>query len=83
MTVDDTRQLVRTVDARLGEALEQASATLETLEAFAGQDSLFRRELGDTLNELSGAARSIRRLADYLETHPETLLRGKSRPGGN
>jgi paraquat-inducible protein B len=83
MTAAEAQQLLQTVDASLGEALQQASATLETVQSFAGQDSQFQRELGDTLNELSGAARAIRRLADYLETHPETLLRGKSRPGGN
>ena len=30
------------------------------------------------LKELTGAARSIRGLADYLERHPEALLRGKA-----
>jgi paraquat-inducible protein B len=30
-----------------------------------------------TLTELKDAARSIRVLADYLERHPESLLRGK------
>jgi paraquat-inducible protein B len=29
------------------------------------------------LRELSDAARSLRVLADYLERHPEALLRGK------
>jgi paraquat-inducible protein B len=30
-----------------------------------------------TLTELKDAAQSIRVLADYLERHPESLLRGK------
>jgi paraquat-inducible protein B len=30
-----------------------------------------------TLQEVSRAARSFRVLADYLERHPEALLRGK------
>jgi len=30
-----------------------------------------------TLKELSAAARSLRTLADYLERHPEALIRGK------
>ena len=30
-----------------------------------------------TLTELKDAARSIRVLADYLERHPEALLKGK------
>jgi len=29
------------------------------------------------MTELSAAARSIRLLADYLNQHPESLLRGK------
>ena len=27
-------------------------------------------------------SRSIRELADYLEQHPETLIRGKKKPRG-
>jgi len=27
-------------------------------------------------------SRSIRELADYLEQHPETLIRGKKKAGG-
>ncbi len=33
--------------------------------------------LNQALEELSGAARSIRVLADYLEQHPEALVKGK------
>ena len=33
--------------------------------------------LRDTLQELSRTARSLRNVADYLERHPEALLRGK------
>ena len=35
------------------------------------------QELDSTLQEVSGAARSLRVLADYLQRHPEALLRGK------
>ena len=35
------------------------------------------QQLGNTLQEVSRAARSVRVLADYLERHPEALLRGK------
>jgi paraquat-inducible protein B len=33
------------------------------------------------LRELSGAARSIRTLAEYLDQHPEALIKGRSREG--
>jgi paraquat-inducible protein B len=32
----------------------------------------------ETLRELNRAARSLRTLSDYLEQHPESLLRGKT-----
>jgi paraquat-inducible protein B len=34
--------------------------------------------MGNTLQEVSRAARSVRVLADYLERHPESLIRGKT-----
>jgi len=38
-------------------------------------------ELGTTLEEVNRAARGLRVLVDYLERHPESLLRGKSDEG--
>jgi paraquat-inducible protein B len=35
-------------------------------------------QLGSTLDEVSRAARGLRILADYLERHPEALIRGKT-----
>lgn len=58
-------------------ALTQARKTLSTLDKGAAEDSTLRYELDNSLKELSGAARSIRVLADYLQRHPESLLRGK------
>jgi hypothetical protein len=42
-----------------------------------GNDPRSSNDLLRTLTELKDAARSIRVLADYLERHPESLLRGK------
>ena len=36
-----------------------------------------RTETNRLLQELTQAARSIRLLADYLEQHPESIIRGK------
>jgi paraquat-inducible protein B len=40
-------------------------------------DSAQAQELSNTLMEVSRMARSLRVLADYLEQHPEALIRGK------
>ena len=38
-----------------------------------------RTELNRLLSELAEAARSIRLLADYLEQHPESIIKGKEK----
>jgi hypothetical protein len=34
------------------------------------------------MREVNDTARSVRSLADYLDRHPEALLRGRSQQGG-
>jgi len=60
-------------------ALRQAEKTLATAQNIAADD---RSELNRALTELSAAARTIRLLADYLERHPEALLKGKTSSEG-
>jgi len=66
-------ELVKTVN----EASKQADRTLKTIENVVGENSITTVELTETLKEFSSAARSIRNLADYLNRHPETLVRGR------
>jgi paraquat-inducible protein B len=63
--------------ASLDQTLVQASGTLKSVESLVAEDSPISQELQESLRELSDAARSLRVLADYLERHPEALLRGK------
>jgi paraquat-inducible protein B len=49
----------------------------DTDAAFFGQDSPAPQDLRDMLREVTRAARSIRILVDYMERHPEMLIRGK------
>ena len=49
------------------------------IERFAGPTSPLRNEAIKTLIEVSSAARSIRVLAQYLESHPEALIKGKGK----
>ena len=63
------------VEARRGfAAAEQA---LDAAGKTIAPDSAVVEELHGTLSEVKRAAQSIRELADYLERHPEALLRGK------
>jgi paraquat-inducible protein B len=50
-------------------------ATNQVQQNLGGPES--QHGLTSTLRELSDAARSVRSLSDYLERHPESLIRGK------
>lgn len=43
-------------------------------------DSRLGYEVLRTLRDVADAARSLKALADYLERHPDALLRGKGGP---
>jgi len=53
------------------------SATLAAANSLLDPHGPTRRELTRAITELAQAARSARLLADYLEQHPEALVRGK------
>jgi paraquat-inducible protein B len=65
-TLDATRQL-----------LGNAQNSLAGVDGFVGERSELRFRLNRTLEEITAAARSLRVLSDYLERHPEALLKGK------
>ena len=39
-------------------------------------------DMENTLKELSAVSRSLREFSDYMEQHPESLIRGKKKPKG-
>jgi paraquat-inducible protein B len=67
-TMVEVRQAIATAD----KALKNADSTLFSKDSPAPQD------LRDALQEMTRAARSVRVLVDYLERHPDVLIRGKS-----
>jgi len=54
-----------------------AQKAIERIEGTVGEESTLIYELNKTLEEVSALARSIRVLSDYLQRHPESVLRGK------
>jgi paraquat-inducible protein B len=82
-TLNYTRKLAqnldRTVVPELNATLKQAQSTLNALKGSISKDSPLYYELMQVLKELTGAARSIRVMADYLERHPDALIYGKGK----
>jgi paraquat-inducible protein B len=88
----DLRTTLRSANAAIGQltpdaqkalaevqrTLNSAQKTLENLDRnVADPSSPVQRNLEDTLQELQRTARALRLLSDYLQQHPEALLRGK------
>ncbi len=78
---DDAQKALVELDRTLAAArgtLDAGRGTLDSAGRLIEPNSLLGAELGNTLQEVSRAARSVRVLADYLERHPEALIRGKT-----
>jgi paraquat-inducible protein B len=82
--MDDIDKLSRDVDTKLDpltksviDAFDAAKAAFQSVDELVGKKSPTRADLETALQELALAARSLRTLADYLEQHPDSLLKGK------
>jgi paraquat-inducible protein B len=68
----------KTADA-VRPAIKEAERALANIAVLTGKGSEERNQLNRTLKALQEAARSIRVWAQYLERHPEALIRGKGK----
>jgi paraquat-inducible protein B len=80
-TLKSADHLLQNVDGTLAPqvqaTLAEAEAAMKNAKEVLAQDSPLSSDLGATLLQVSRAAKSISALVDYLERHPESLLRGK------
>jgi len=58
-------------------AIVKGEKALANIGALTAKDSATNYQISQMLKELSSAARAIRVWAEYLERHPEALIRGK------
>jgi paraquat-inducible protein B len=61
-------------------AIKQAGDTLDAIKNVTSENSALMTDVDRTLEELTNSARSVRFLTEYLEQHPESLIRGKKAP---
>jgi len=90
-TLEDSRKMVQNFDRHSSSlqssiektaeaaraAMVQAEKTLKAVESASSGDSPAMHQLSLTLEKVSDASYSLRSLSDYLNRHPEALLRGK------
>lgn len=72
---------LREASDEFGDLLAQAATVLESVESSIDEDSDLRVRTITAMEEVARAARSVRVLADYLERHPEALIKGKKEAG--
>ncbi len=95
--MQSTRSLVEDADAQLEpivdhvmsasrgleDALSETRSILVEVRNSISEDSRLRTATNRAMEELEAAAQAVRILADFLERHPEALIKGKPNPGGD
>jgi paraquat-inducible protein B len=89
-TLQEVRKLAHDADSGMGPALARLPEIAEQMQQVAknlntalgesgyGQSSEFQRNMAELVTQARDAARSIRLFVDYLDRHPESLIRGRS-----
>jgi paraquat-inducible protein B len=81
--VDPIAESFRNTAKSAEETLKQVTLALEDIRKLTGENSPIYYEINKAFEDLSATARTISNLADYIQQHPETLIRGKKQTGGN
>ncbi|MEA1889130.1 MAG: MlaD family protein [Pseudomonadota bacterium] len=71
--LQDTLENLNKASAQMNKTL----ATADGVVAGFDESSAAYQDIRKTMNELSAAARSLRLMMDYLERHPDALIKGK------
>jgi paraquat-inducible protein B len=69
----ETKSLIASLEA----TSQAAQRTAQAAGAMLGANGAVNVDVPNLMRELNDAARSVRELADYLDRHPEALLRGR------
>jgi paraquat-inducible protein B len=75
----DVTPELKTIVVDVRNTIASADGVLRNTDAtLVGKNAPAQQDLRDALQEIARAARSLRVLTDYLERHPESLIRGKT-----
>ena len=69
------------ISSNLDQTLSRASQLVGSVNNGYGTNSQFSRDLERLMSQFNDAARSVRLLADFLDRHPEALVRGRTNQG--
>ena len=72
------QQLDKQVAPKAEEALQELRRTLRAAEQLLATDAPLQQDAREALRQLGQASQSLHELAEFLERHPESLIRGKT-----
>jgi paraquat-inducible protein B len=73
----DLQPQIKPLVASLRATADAAQAAAQSASGVMGPDSALATQLPGLLQQVNDAVRSVRELADFLDRHPEALLRGR------
>jgi len=75
--LDELRTLISTLNGQMEPFLVSLTDTSEKVSKMMDEQSPLRYQSEQAIRETTRAAKALAQLAEYLERHPESLLRGK------
>lgn len=81
-TIQTTEKLVKQLDGNIAPSmqatLDDVRKTMKSTDSLLSSDAPMQQDVRRALQKMSRAAESLQLMADYIEQHPESLIRGKS-----
>jgi paraquat-inducible protein B len=81
-TLKSSQKLIAQLDSQVApqatRTLGEAEQALRAANAVLAEDAPVQKDVKDALKQVAQSARALAVLADYLERHPESLIRGKA-----
>ena len=79
--INSTDKLVKQMDGKVAPAmqatLDDARKTLQSTQTILASDAPMQQDIRRALQQMTRAAASLQLMSDYIEQHPESLIRGK------
>lgn len=86
-TIASTDKLVKQLDSKVAPGmqatLDDVRKTMQSTESVLSSDAPMQQDVRRALQQMTRAAASLQLMADYIEQHPESIIRGKKAEADN
>lgn len=80
-TIESTDKLVKQLDGKTAPAmqatLDDARKTMQSTQTILASDAPMQQDIRRAVQQMTRAAASLQLMSDYIQEHPESLIRGK------